>query len=177
MLTDLVQIQRLDRQKRDDNVRFRSYLKSHRHSDRRLRRLAEQTEVQIDCTQCANCCRVTEVGINDRDISRLAKFLGVSSKKFLDDFTQRDQFGDLILKRIEAGCVFLNGNLCRVYGARPQNCANFPHLVRGRGSIASRVWQFVVRAGYCPIVYNWMERAKEDLGFRSMERMNTCVFV
>ena len=166
MLTDLVQIQRLDRHKRDENFRFRSYLKSHRHSDRRLRRFAEEIEAQIDCTQCANCCRVTEVGIHERDIHRLAKFLGVSSPEFLRDFTQRDESGTVILKRNQAGCVFLEGNLCSVYEARPQNCANFPHLVRGSGSIASRMWQFVDRAGYCPIVYNWMEKAKQDAGFR-----------
>ena len=70
MLTDLVQIERLGRQKKKENSRFRVYLKVHRHSDLRLRRLGEEIEAQIDCTQCANCCRVTEVGITERDIER-----------------------------------------------------------------------------------------------------------
>jgi Fe-S-cluster containining protein len=166
MLTDLVQIQRLERQKRNENSRFRSYLKSHRHSDRRLRRFGEEIEAQIDCTQCANCCRVTEVGITERDIERLTKFLGVSHDSFVRDSTQRDADGHLILKRTEAGCVFLEGNLCSVYEARPQNCVNFPHVVRGNGSIDSRMWKLIDRAGYCPIVYNWMEKVKEDLGFQ-----------
>ena len=61
--------------------------------------------------------------------------------------------------------MFLEGNLCSVYEARPQNCANFPHVVRGNGSIASRMWEFLDRAGYCPIVYNWMQKVKEDIGF------------
>jgi uncharacterized protein len=165
MLTDLVQIRRLGQQKRDENFRFRAYLKNHRHSDRRLRRFGEEIEAQIDCTQCANCCRVSEVGITDRDIEKLAKFLGMSRAEFLRDSTQRDEEGDLILKKTEAGCVFLKDNLCTVYEARPQNCANFPHLVRGTGSIASRMWQFVDRAEYCPIVYNWIEKVKEDIGF------------
>jgi hypothetical protein len=165
MLTDLVQIQRLERQKRNENSRFRSYLKSHRHSDRRLRRFGEEIEAQIDCTQCANCCRVTEVEITDRDIEKLAKFLGVSHAGFLRDYTQRDGDDHLILKRSENGCVFLEGNLCSVYEARPQNCVNFPHVVRGNGSIDSRMWKLIDRAGFCPIVYNWMEKVKEDLGF------------
>lgn len=166
MLTDLVQIERLGRQKKKENSRFRVFLKVHRHSDLRLRRLGEEIEAQIDCTQCANCCRLTEVGITERDIHRLAKYLGMSSEEFLKNFSQRDESGALILKRTETGCVFLAGKLCTVYEARPQNCANFPHLVRGSGSIASRMWRLIDRAGYCPIVYNWMERAKEDLGFR-----------
>jgi uncharacterized protein len=165
MLTDLVQIRRLGHQKRNENSRFRAYLKNHRHSDRRLRRFGEDIEAEIDCTQCANCCRVSEVGITDRDIDKLAKFIGVTREEFLRDSTQRDEANDLILKKTDAGCIFLKDNLCTVYEARPQNCANFPHLVRGTGSIASRMWQLVDRAEYCPIVYNWMEKVKEDIGF------------
>jgi uncharacterized protein len=165
MLTDLVQIRRLGHQKREENFRFRAYLKNHRHSDRRLRRFGEDIEAQIDCTKCANCCRVSEVGTTDRDVEKLAKFLGMSRDEFLRDFTQRDEAGDLILKKTEAGCVFLKDNLCTVYEARPQNCANFPHVVRGTGSVASRMWKFVDRAEFCPIVYNWMEKVKEDIGF------------
>ena len=167
MVTDLVQIARLGHKKRDENFRFRAYLKNHRHSDRRLQRFAEEIQEQIDCTQCANCCRVTETGIQERDVERLAKFIGVTREEFLRDYSMSASDGELILKRDEHGCcVFLKGNLCSVYEARPQNCAKFPHLVRGDGSIASRMWQFVDRTSYCPIVYNWMEKVKEDMGFR-----------
>ena len=166
MLTDLVQIDRLGRQKKTENARFRVYLKSHDYSDRRLRRLAEEIESQIDCTQCANCCRVAEAGVKDRDIEKLAKFIGVSEEEFLRDYTARNESDELILKRTESGCVFLEGTLCSVYEARPRSCMNFPNLVRGDGSIASRMWQFVDRATYCPIVYNWMEAVKEEMRFR-----------
>jgi len=166
MLTDLVQIKRLEHQQRNENLRFRAYLKHHRHSDRRLRRFGEEIEAQMDCKTCANCCRVPEVGITERDIEKLAKFVGVARHELLRDYTARDEKDALILKRNEAGCVFLQDNLCTVYDARPQNCANFPHLVRGSGSIASRMWQLVDRTAYCPIVYNWMEAVKDDIGFR-----------
>ena len=166
MITDLVQIRRLEQQQRGENARFRAYLKSHRHSDRRLRRFGEEIEAEIDCTACANCCRVTEVGITEKDIEKLAKFVGTSEREFVEQFTALDGEGALILKRNENGCVFLEGNLCSVYEARPHNCANFPHVVRGAGSIASRMWEFLDRVGYCPIVYNWMEKVKEDIGFR-----------
>lgn len=166
MLTDLVQIARIGRQKKEENSRFRAYLKSHRHSDRRLRRFGEEIQAEIDCTKCANCCRVTETGIDQRDVQRLAKFLGASPDEFLRDYSDTAEDGELILKRDENGCVFLKDNLCTVYEARPQNCANFPHLVRGEGSIASRMWRLVDRTTYCPIVYNWMEKVKDDIGFR-----------
>jgi hypothetical protein len=166
MITDLVQIRRLEQQHRSENARFRAYLKSHRHSDRRLRRFGEEIEAEIDCTACANCCRVTEVGITEKDIEKLAKFVGTSEREFVEQFTALDESGATILKRNENGCVFLEENLCSVYEARPHNCVNFPHVVRGAGSIASRMWQFLDRVGYCPIVYNWMETVKDDIGFR-----------
>ncbi len=166
MLTDLVQIRRLGHQNKSENLRFRAYLRNHRHSDRRLRRLGEEIEAEIDCTQCANCCRVSETGISERDIEKLIKFLGVTNEEFLRDYTQRGEDGDLILKRLPSGCVFLNGNLCSVYEGRPQTCANYPHLVRGAGSLDSRMWEFMHRVEVCPIVYNWMEAVKDDIGFR-----------
>lgn len=167
MITDLVQIKRLEQQQHGENQRFRSYFRHHRHSDRRLRRFGEEIEAAIDCTACANCCRVPEVGITARDIEKLAKFIGTSEHDFVQHYTMRDQSGALILKRDDQqGCVFLHDNLCSVYEARPQNCANFPHLVRGSGSISSRMWQLLDRVSYCPIVYNWLQRVKEDIGFR-----------
>jgi len=167
MITDLVQIRRLAEQQRGENSRFRAYFKHHRHSDRRLRRFGEEIEAQIDCTQCANCCRVPEVEITAKDVEKLAKFVGMSEREFMEQFTALDAEGATILKKNENGCVFLEGNLCSVYEARPQNCANFPHVVRGSGSIASRMWEFLNRVDYCPIVYNWMEKVKDDIGFRS----------
>ena len=167
MITDLVQIRRLEHQKRGENARFRAYFKSHRHSDRRLRRFGEEIEAEIDCTQCANCCRVTEVGINQRDVEKLAKFIGVSEDEFRRQFTARDDAGAMILKRGEGGCVFLEGTACTVYEARPDTCQRFPHMVRGNGSIASRMWEFVDRACYCPIVYNSLEAFKSEMGYRN----------
>jgi Fe-S-cluster containining protein len=165
MLTDLVQIERLGKQNKKANARFRLYLKNHDYSDRRLRRLGEEIESQIDCTQCANCCRVAEASVKERDIENLMKFLGVTHAEFLGEYTQRNESDELILKRTDAGCVFLKDNLCTVYEARPRSCATFPNLVRGDGSIDSRMWQLVDRATYCPIVYNWMEVVKKELDF------------
>jgi Fe-S-cluster containining protein len=167
MLTDLVQIERLGRQKKAENTRLRTYLKRREFSDRRLRRLAEEIESQIDCTQCANCCREGEAGLTTRDIEKLAKFIGVSRAEFREQYTMRAEDGELILKRTnKTGCVFLKDNLCTVYEARPKSCSQYPHLVRGDGSISSRMWLMPERAEYCPIVYNWMEEIKKQSGFR-----------
>ena len=166
MITDLIQIQLLGEKKRAENLRFRKHMKAHDHSDRILRRIAEDVEEQIDCTQCANCCRVATAKLAERDIERLAKFLRIKSARVLAEYVVESRDEGRILRRDErSGCVFLDGNECTVYEARPESCQRFPHVVRGNGSIASRMWEFTDRACYCPIVYNSLEAFKEALNF------------
>ena len=142
-------------------------MKSHDHSDRILRRIAEGIQEQVDCTQCANCCREGTVQVTERDVDRLARYLRMKPARVMADYVVESEEEGHILRRDEkTGCVFLNGNECTVYDARPDICQRYPHLVRGNGSIASRMWSFVDRASCCPIVYNALEAFKEELGFR-----------
>lgn len=166
MVTDLVQIRRLGEKNRAGNLRFRKWIKSHNFVERQFRRAAEEVHAAIDCRQCAECCRVTEVQLAGRDIEHLARFLGISEKRFESEYTSLDEDGAVILRRNERGCVFLDGNNCTVYDVRPGNCERFPHLLRGSGSIESRMWDFVDRATYCPIVFNWLEKVKTLTNFK-----------
>ena len=166
MITDLVQIRLLGEKKREENLRFRRFLKAHDHSDRILRRIAEGIEEQIDCTQCANCCKLATAVVTERDAARLSRHLRIPLAQFWRDYTVESEEEGRILRQNEAGCIFLDGTACTVYEARPDACQRFPHVVRGAGSIASRMWQFVDRATYCPIVYNSLEAFKEETRFR-----------
>src|SRR5581483_2148782 len=141
-------------------------MKSRDHSDRILRRIAQGIEDQIDCTICANCCRVATAVVKERDIEHLARFLRISPERFIAEYTVESEEEGRVLRRDENGCVFLSGNECTVYDARPDSCQRFPHVVRGNGSIASRMWQFVDRASYCPIVYNALQAFKAEVGFK-----------
>ena len=167
MLTDLVQIRRQGEQNREENLRFRKWIKSHNYVERQFRHAAEEVHSAIDCRECAECCRVGDVPLAERDIDKLARFLRISPHKFRLEYTVEDEENGIILKRDpKTGCVFLSGNECTVYEARPGNCDRFPHLLRGSGSIESRMWEFVDRATYCPIVFNWLEKVKSLTKFR-----------
>jgi len=162
-----VQIRLLGEKKRDENLRLRRHMKSHDHSDRILRRIAEDIEQQIDCLQCANCCRVATAKVTERDVDRLARHFRVKPQRILADYVVESEEEGFILKRRESGeCVFLEGNECTVYEARPETCQRYPHLVRGQGSIAARMWEMVDRATMCPIVYNTLEAFKVQLKFK-----------
>jgi Fe-S-cluster containining protein len=167
VVTDLVQIKRLGEKKLKENEKFRRHMKVHDFPERRFRKVAEEIEEKIDCRACANCCKVAETNLQERDVEKLARHLGISVKQFIAEYTtmsvQEDD--EVILRRNEHGCIFLDGNDCSVYEARPGTCGDFPHLVRGAGSIQSRMWQMIDRATYCPIVYNTLEEYKEIVGF------------
>jgi len=166
MLTDLIEIRRMGEKKRDENLRLRLHLKRRNHQERRLKRIGQNIEEQIDCTACANCCRIATVKVGERDLERLRSRLGISKKQFLAEYTREDAEEGLILKQDQGGCVFLEGNLCRVYDVRPHTCEMFPHLTHGAGSLVSRLWRMPDRACYCPIVYNTLEAWKAEVHFR-----------
>jgi uncharacterized protein len=166
VVTDLIQIRREGEKLRAENLRFRKWIKSHTFVERQFRRAAEEVQAAIDCRTCAECCRVTEVQIVERDIEKLARFLGLSEQRFIAEYTATDADGAAILRRTQNGCVFLDGNECTVYEARPGNCERFPHLLRGAGSLESRMWDLIDRATYCPIVFNWFARVKALTNFK-----------
>ena len=166
MITGLVEIKRLGEKRRDENQRFRGWLKSHNFVERRFKAIAKEVEAAVDCTACANCCRVATTPVSERDIERLARFLGARRSDFLNEYTVESPEEGRILKRTAEGCVFLKDNLCSVYEARPQTCELFPHLVKGNGSFVSRMWHMPDRAVYCPIVFNSLEQFKTETGFK-----------
>ena len=165
MITDLVQIRRFGEKQRDENQRFRAWMKRHNFVERRFKTIAQDVEAAIDCTACANCCRVATTQVNDRDAEALARHIGTKVRDFMRDYTLETPEEGRILKRDENGCIFLQGNLCSVYEARPQACQLFPHLVKGNGSLLSRMWHMPDRAVYCPIVFNTLEQFKSETGF------------
>jgi hypothetical protein len=168
VITDLVQIRQLGEKKQVENEKFRRHLKRHNFPELKFRRVAEEIEDEIDCRTCANCCRVAETDVTERDINRLSKYLGLPPQEFVAQYTTTSAFEqkEPILRRRASGCIFLEGNDCTIYEARPDTCRDFPHLVRGAGSFESRMWQMVDRATYCPIVYNSLEKFKDMTKFQ-----------
>jgi Fe-S-cluster containining protein len=166
MITDLVQIKRLGEKQREENSRFRAWMKRHNYAERRLKAIAQDVEDSMDCRQCANCCRVATTQVNERDLVRLARGIGMSVEQLTQECTTETPDEGRVLKRNENGCVFLEGNLCSVYEFRPGTCQLFPHLVKGAGSLSVRMWQMPDRAEYCPIVYNSLEGFKSETGFK-----------
>ncbi len=93
MITDLVQIRRLGEQKKEENSRFRRHLKTYRHVERRLKKIAQDVEEEINCLECGNCCRVATAKVLDRDVERLAKHLRIPVARFVQRVLHGEQRG------------------------------------------------------------------------------------
>jgi uncharacterized protein len=166
VVTDLVEIGQLSEAKKEENVRFRRYLSIHKFPEHTLRELAHEVEKQIDCRACANCCRQTSVDVSPAEIRTIARYLDTDPEKAAREYTTTDpKDGRTTLRQSGGACVFLDGNLCMIYEARPRPCRDFPHLVTIGRSLGSRMASICRRACICPIVYNTLEDYKRLTGY------------
>lgn len=94
--------------------------------DEQVHSFHEEVFEEIDCLQCANCCKTTGPLFTDRDINRIAKHLGLKAAQFEEEYLRMDEEGDWVLKTTP--CSFLGeDNYCSIYEVRPKACAAYPH--------------------------------------------------
>ena len=167
MVTDLVRILELGTAKAAENQNFRRYLAAHHHPIEEFRKVACRVQEPIDCTACANFCRNSIVQVSDADLRSIAEYLGMSCDEAVRLYTEPEQgaAGPPILRSSDEGCVFLDGNLCMIYEARPKACRDFPCVAPGDQSLGGRLSSICRWAARCPIVYNALEEYKHLVGY------------
>ena len=167
MVTDLAEVFRLGAAKVKENLAFRRYLSAHHCVDRPFQILASEVQQHVDCTACANCCRYSEVSVNKSEIERIAKYTGTTPEEASRLYTVPDRDAPALrsLRNSGNGCVFLNGNLCMIYEARPAACRDFPHVAIGKHSMGSRQSSHARWAQFCPIIFNALEEYKHLTGY------------
>ena len=86
--------------------------------------------LRFECTQCGACCtnrgEYAYVYVEPDEVRVLAKLLGRSEGDFRSEYTFVDEYGWTQLAFRSDHCVFLRGNRCSVYAARPTQCRTFP---------------------------------------------------
>lgn len=83
-----------------------------------------------ECQRCTACCRWPgRVRVTDAEITRLAKFNGLSEHHFIQRFMRLrpDRRGLALEEKSNGECIFLDGNDCSVQPVKPQQCRDFPN--------------------------------------------------
>jgi uncharacterized protein len=104
--------------------------------------------LSFHCTGCGKCCTGAPgyVWINEKEISAMAKTLGISSEEFICKYTRRvGNKLSLIENQKNYDCVFLKDKKCLVYDARPSQCRTFPFWKENMSSRKS--WENL--SSYC----------------------------
>ena len=168
MVTDLAEVFRLGTGKAQENLAFRRYLSARHYGNSPFQILAGDVQRRVDCTACANCCRHSVVSVNKAEIQAFAAHLGTTPEAAARLYTvpDPDASASRLLGQSRGGCVFLDGNLCMIYEARPKACRDFPHVAAGAHSLGSRPSSLARWAALCPIIYNALEGYKHLTGFR-----------
>ncbi|MBI9035383.1 MAG: YkgJ family cysteine cluster protein [Bacteroidales bacterium] len=164
MITDLNEIKHLGVERKNENLRFRSFLKGQigRKVDKIVHKLNKIYFKKIDCTKCGNCCADLSPNIHDDEIQAVCNKVELPVASFLRDFTEMDDIGDRHLQ--SRPCSFLMQKQCIIYEVRPQTCRDFPHL--HKSGFISNYYGVMVVYSVCPIVFNVVEDLKDKLKFK-----------
>lgn len=91
--------------------------------------LHDEAFEEIDCLECANCCKSISPLVTDKDIQRIAKHLRRKPSQFVEEYLFLDHEGDYVFKT--QPCPFLGSDhYCDIYSVRPKACAEYPHTDR-----------------------------------------------
>lgn len=115
---------------------------------------------EINCLDCANCCKTTPAMILDKDVKRISKHLNISVSEFYKKYTVKDEDHDIVFKNVP--CVFLGeDNYCSIYEVRPESCREYPHT---RHHKMKQILDITFKnREICPAVFDIVEMIKEDL--------------
>ena len=159
---DIGKYHQLALQKQKEHRKFLATLK--KKAPKNLDKIVQEvhTEVfrEIDCTRCANCCKILGPLFTEADISRIAKHFRMRLPVFEDMYLRVDEDNDKIFKSLP-GPFLGEDNLCSIYDIRPKACREFPHTDR------KKIYQInhltIQNTLICPAVYLFVEKLQERL--------------
>lgn len=154
-------LEQLERKAANDNKKLVKKLraKKPKQLDGIVHDLEADAFNEIDCLQCANCCRSLGPRVLPKDIERLSKYLRMKPNDFIATYLRVDEDNDYVFK--EMPCPFLgNDNYCSVYDVRPKACREYPHLDEPK--MVKHLNLMLKNCSTCPAVYYVFEGLKEE---------------
>ncbi|PZR39162.1 MAG: zinc/iron-chelating domain-containing protein [Azospira oryzae] len=157
---DLDRFRELSHHKAAENKKFLQTLKKKdpRKVDDAFHEMHDEVFEEVDCLQCANCCKTTSPIFYQTDIERVARSIRMKPGDFIEKYLRIDEDKDYVLK--SSPCPFLDQeNYCRVYDDRPKACREYPHTDRKKMvQIMDLTYKNTL---VCPAVAEMVERLKK----------------
>jgi Fe-S-cluster containining protein len=127
-----------------------------RHGDARHGQVFQQ----LDCLDCANCCKSIPPIITQEDASRIAARLEMNPGLFMAEYVVFDEDDDMVIN--SSPCPFLEeDNRCRIYEDRPEACRKYPHT--DGAQLVEHFDLLEANVQYCPATYWIVERLHQGL--------------
>lgn len=164
MEINLTQIAKLGKEKKAENQRFFSQLKKKtpKNLDYIVQNIHDEAFEQIDCLQCANCCKTVGPLLTNNDIERISKYLRLKPSDFITKYLQIDEDKDYVFQSMP--CPFLGSdNYCLIYDVRPKACREYPHTDRKKIYQIDKIT--IKNTEFCPIAYKVVEEMKKEIKF------------
>ncbi len=142
------------------NFRFLRSLKSKREKavDRTVWRLHQEAFSIIDCTRCANCCKIVSPLFTSDDIERIAGCLGMETTAFVEKYLVKPDDEEAFEPKSLPCPLLGSDNLCMIYEVRPKTCAEYPHT--NKRYFASRTHLHLDNTLCCPAVFYIVEQMR-----------------
>jgi hypothetical protein len=116
---------------------------------------------ELDCLDCANCCKTISPIFTTRDVERIASSLKMSPGNFMTQYLRVDEDQDMVLK--SSPCPFLQSdNKCRIYEDRPKACREYPHT--GQRKFQSHIEITKKNTLVCPAAFRVVEILEQTFG-------------
>ena len=116
---------------------------------------------EVNCLECANCCKTTGPLYTEKDIDRIAKHLRMKPADFEQKFLRVDEDNDKVLQNLP--CFFLNeDNTCSIYEVRPKACREYPHTDRKKFYQINHLT--IKNTLICPAAYIFVEKIMKRIG-------------
>jgi len=158
----LSELQALAKRSETENKKFIVRLKKKRPKDIDIKVSAIHEKVfqNINCLDCANCCKSISPIITDKDIERISKYLKLRPSVFTEKYLHLDNDNDYVYN--DTPCPFLDKeNYCMIYSVRPKACSEYPHTDQSKFINLLNIT--VKNTYYCPAVYEIVERLKKEM--------------
>ncbi len=123
-----------------------------------LPELHEEAFANINCLECANCCKNYSPRFKTPDIKRISRHLGMKESAFIETYLRLDEDGDYVVR--STPCPFLGSdNFCGIYDVRPSDCARYPYT--DEDVLLKRPQLTLKNSSVCPAVYYVLEKLAE----------------